>query len=217
MKASIVKNGEGLSISVNDEQIAPAAYMTYLEDNADYEGFKKAGYKLYCACVYMGDGTINEAHGAHSFGKHIWKSRHHYDFTPVYDSVAKIVGDGKEKVFVMLRVNLNVPLWWRKENPEELLVLSNEEKKPYMQSIFSKKWREDVEKFLAYLCAYVKGFAFSENVIAIQVAGMQTEEWLAFRNATGSFDYSLPAKTAYAEWLKNKYGKEVNAYLPASN
>ena len=116
----------------------------------------------------------------------------------------------------MLRVNLNAPKWWREENPDELLVLSDGVKRPYMQSIFSKKWREDVEKFLAYLCAYVKGFAFSENVIAIQVAGMQTEEWLAFRSATGCFDYSIPAQNAYAEWLTNKYKKQFNAYLPTS-
>ena len=216
MKAELLKIHDKTAIFVNGEEVAPAAYMTYIEDNADYEGFHKAGYDLYCACVYMGDGTINEMHGLRCLGDHVWKARKHYDFTPVYRSVDKIVRASEGKARIMLRVNLNVPMWWRKENPDELLVLSDGVKGPYMQSIFSKKWREDVEKFLAYLCAYVKGFPFSENVIAIQVAGMQTEEWLAFRNATGSFDYSLPAQNAYAEWLKNKYKKEVNAYLSTS-
>lgn len=215
MKASIIKEKEGLTIQVDGKNIPPAAYMTYIEKNADYEGFAKAGYNLFCACVYMGDGTINENHGLHCLGNHVWKARRHYDFTPVYDSVERIVKADKG-ARVMLRVNLNVPKWWREENPEELVVLSNGEKKPYMQSIFSKKWRKDVEKFLAYLCAYVRGFAFSENIIAIQIAGMQTEEWLALRTATGCFDYSIPAQKAYAEWLKNKYKKDVNAYLPSS-
>ena len=117
MKAELLQNGDKKSIFVNGEEIAPLAYMTYLEDNADYEGFKKAGYNLYCTCVYMGDGTINEMHGLHCFGQHVWKARGEYDFTPVYNSVKKIVGDGKEKVYVMLRVNLNAPTWWREENP----------------------------------------------------------------------------------------------------
>lgn len=216
MKAELGKVDGKNAILIDGEEFAPAAYMTYIEDNADYEGFYKAGYDLYCACVYMGDGTINETHGLRPLGRHVWRSRHHYDFTLLYDSVEKIVKatDGKGKV--MLRVNLNAPMWWRRENPEELLVLSDGVKAPYMQSIFSKKWRKDVEKFLAYLCSYIRGFPFSESVIAIQIAGMQTEEWLAFRNATGCFDYSLPAQNAYAKWLKNKYKNEVDAYLPTS-
>lgn len=214
MKASIVKEGAGFTICVNGDRVVPAAYMTYLDENADYAGFKKAGYKLYCACVYMGDETINETHGLRCLGEHVWKSREEYDFTPVYNSVKKIVADGKEKVYVMLRVNLNAPKWWRAENPEELVVLSDGVKKPYMQSVFSKKWREDAKKFLTALCNYVQEFDFAENVIAIQVAGMQTEEWLALRLATGSFDYSIPAQNAYKEWLENKYKKQVDAYIP---
>ena len=73
-----------------------------------------------------------------------------------------------------------------------------------------------MEKFLAYLCAYVNGFPYAENVIALQIAGMQTEEWLAFRSASGSFDFSLPAQNAYRKWCKKKYGEAFNAYLPTA-
>ena len=214
MKASIIKDRAGLSMCINGEKVSPVAYMTYLENNADYEGFKNADYNLFCACVYMGDGPINEVSGVHCFGDHVWKAKDCYDFTPVYESVKKIVGDGSQKTYVMLRVNLNAPRWWREENPEELLVPSGNPNKTYMQSFFSKKWRADVERFLDKLCSYLKEFTFSENVVALQLAGMQTEEWLAYRGADGGFDYSLPAQKAYAEWLKNKYKTDVNAYLP---
>ena len=213
MKAEMVKEGNAFMLSVKGEKILPAAYMSYLEDNADYEGFTKAGYNLFCACVYMGDGPINETSGVHTFGRHVWKARRHYDFTPIYESVEKIV-KANENARVMLRVNLNVPLWWRKENPEELVVLSDGKREPYMQSEYSELWREDVEKFLAYLCAYVRGFPFSKHIVAIQLAGMQTEEWLALRTAEGCFDYSAPAQRAYKKWLLNRYQNEVNAYLP---
>ena len=59
MKASVIKDRAGLSMCINGEKVAPVAYMTYLENNADYEGFKKEGYNLFCICVYMGDGPIN--------------------------------------------------------------------------------------------------------------------------------------------------------------
>lgn len=215
MNARVVREKEGFVFNVKGERIVPAAYMSYLEDNADYEGFQKAGYNLFCACVYMGDGPINEISGVRTFGRHVWKARKRYDFTPIYDSVEKIVKTN-EDARIILRVNLNAPLWWRKENPSELVVLSDGKREPYMQSEHSKIWREDVEKFLEYVCAYVKGFPFSKHIVGIQLAGMQTEEWLALRTATGCFDYSSPAQAAYKAWLGNKYKKEVNAYLPTS-
>ncbi len=212
MKAKIINRENDLIVRANGEEILPAAYMSYLENNADYKEFKKAGYTLFCACVYMGDCTINELSGVRPFNDHVWKARENYDFTPVRESVKKIVGDGKEKVYVMLRVNLNAPKWWREENPDELTRLSDG--KTYMQSIFSRKWLEDAKAFLEKLYAYIKTCEFSENIIAVQVAGMQTEEWLALRTATGCFDYSTPAKNAYTSWLENKHKKAVNAYLP---
>ena len=212
MKAQIINRNDNLIIKVNGEEILPAAYMSYLEKNADYEGFKKAGYSLFCACVYMGDCTINEISGVHPFNDRVWKSREVYDFTPVYNSVKKVVGDGTQETYIMLRVNLNAPIWWREENPDELTKLSDG--KTYMQSIFSKKWMEDAKLFLEKLCAYVSSFEFSKNVIAVQVAAMQTEEWLAVRTESGCFDYSMPAKNAYYTWLENKGKNTFNAYLP---
>ena len=212
MKAQIINKNDNLILRVKEEEILPAAYMSYLEENADYEGFKRAGYTLFCACVYMGDCTINEISRVRPFNDHVWKAREEYDFTPVHNSLKKIIGDGGERVYVMLRVNLNAPLWWREENPDECTVLSDG--KAYMQSIFSKKWLADAKLFLEKLCAYIQASEFCENIIAVQVAGMQTEEWLALRTATGCFDYSTPAKNAYSAWLENKYKNKFNAYLP---
>lgn len=212
MKAQIINRNDNLILQVNGEKILPAAYMSYLESNADYEGFKKAGYSLFCACVYMGDCTINELSGVRPFNDHVWKAREEYDFTPVRNSLKKIVGDGTEQAYVMLRVNLNAPIWWREENPSERTVLSDG--KAYMQSIFSKKWLADAKLFLNKLCDYIQTSEFCENVIAVQVAGMQTEEWLALRTATGCYDYSLPAQNAYTAWWENKYKTSFNAHLP---
>ena len=212
MKAKIIQRKNNLILWANGEEILPAAYMSYLEQNADYEGFKRAGYRLFCACVYMGDCSINEVSNVRPFNDHVWKARGCYDFAPVYNSVKSIVGKGEQKAYVMLRVNLNAPKWWREENPEELTKLSDG--KRYMQSIFSNKWLADAKLFLDKLCAYVRGCEFAENIIAIQVAGMQTEEWLALRTATGSFDYSAPALAAYIAWQEDRQKKTVNAHLP---
>ena len=214
MKAKIVKKQDNLLLTVNDKTIAPAAYMSYLEENADYAGFQKAGYDLFCACIYMGDCPINEFSGVRPFGDHIWKARDVYDFSPLHNSVKKIVGDGTAQTYIMLRVNLNTPMWWRKENPDELT--ENSDGNVYMQSVFSEKWKKNAKTFLTKLCEYVRTFEYSEHVVAIQVAGMQTEEWLAMRTGTGALDYSLPAQRAFAAWLREKYGVEFDVLpMPA--
>lgn len=205
MNARIVKQYDNLIIEANGARIVPAAYMSYLEDAANYVGFQRAGYNLFCACVYMGDCPINEFSGIRPFGDHIWKARDNYDFSPLYNSVQKIVGDGTHKAYIMLRVNLNTPQWWRKENPDELT--ENSDGGRYMQSVFSEKWKVDAKTFLTKLCDYVRTLAYSENIIAIQVAGMQTEEWLAMCTGTGALDYSLPARKAFAKWLQEKYNR----------
>ena len=203
MKTNIIKDGENLYIDADGEKILPAAYMSYIDDNADYQQFYKAGYRLFCACVYMGDGYINETSRLRVFNDCVWKSREVYDFSPVYNSVKKIIEAAEEKVYVMLRVNLNTPLWWREENLGELTRLSDGT--TCLQSIFSKKWRADAKIFLERLCGYLRSFEFSQNIIAVQLAGMQTEEWFAVRTATGCLDYSAPAKKAFQAWLDKTY------------
>ncbi len=215
MEAKIVNYNDNLILKVNGERLIPAAYMSYLEEGADYDGFKRLGYNLFCACVYMGDCSINEYSGVRPFGDCVWKSRDEYDFAPVYNSVKKIVGDGKQKVYVMLRVNLNTPQWWRRENPDELTVLTDGKK--YMQSVFSEKWRADAKQFLTKLCEYIKDSEFSENVIAIQVAGMQTEEWIAMWTPTGTLDCSPCAKKSFERWCKKRQKNNFIAYLPTPN
>ena len=205
MKAKVVKWQDNLMIEADGERVAPAAYMSYLENNADYKGFQLAGYDLFCACVYMGDCPINEFSGIRPFSDHIWKARDIYDFSPLYNSVKKIVESGRQKTYVMLRVNLNTPQWWRRENPDELT--ENSDGNVYMQSVFSEKWKADAKLFLEKLYAYLRTFTFQENVIAIQIAAMQTEEWLAMCTGTGALDYSLPARKAFGLWLQEKYGK----------
>ena len=211
MKAKIVNNNGNLIFEINGKRVIPAAYMSYLEDNADYSGFKQAGYNLFCACVYMGDCPVNELSGVLPFNDHVWKSRDKFDFTPVYDSVKRIVGEEKEG-YVILRVNLNTPLWWRKENPDELLVLTDGKK--YNQSIFSEKWHEDAKLCLTKLVEYVKNFEFSENIVAIQVAGMQTEEWIAMWTPTGTLDISPCAQKAFATWCKKRRKEKFIHYVP---
>lgn len=194
MEVKIIEEKGGLSLSVNGEIIAPVAYMTYIEDNARYDDFSKAGCKLFSACVNMGDATINPLSGVRCFGKHVWKSKDEYDFTPVHDTIAKVV-QANPNAYLLLRVNVNAPVWWQEEYKNERAVLSDGTLG--FPSIFSEKWKTDVEVFLTKLCAYLSTSSLGEHVVALQIAGMHTEEWMALMTATGAYDYSTLAQTAF--------------------
>ena len=204
MKANVVKKNGKLQIGVGDSLLAPAAYMTYLDENGDFESFRRAGYKLFCVCVNMGDCSINPNSDILPFAEHVWKARGKYDFTPVHRALKKAVGDGNSPVYVLLRLNVSAPRWWQEENPDECIVYGDGLQG--MQSVFSQRWKGDAKLFIDQLCTYLKEGAFSSNVIGLQIAAMHTEEWIAPRTPTGAYDYSLPARRAFAEYLEKKYG-----------
>lgn len=201
MKAEIISTGNGLAVSVDGKTVIPAAYMSYLPDKADYDGFIKAGYDLYCCCVFMGDCTINELSGVRPFARSVWKSEDEYDFSPVAEAIKKVVAKRDRKVYVILRVNLNAPAWWREKYPEELTLMSDG--KRYMQSVFSERWLSDSKKFIGKLDDFIENSEFSESVIGYQLAAMQTEEWIAMCSPDGELDFSEPARKAYKTWVKN--------------
>ena len=202
MKRIIEKNGM-LYIDVDGKTIPPLAYMSYLPEYADYDRFGRSGYDLFSACIYMGDGPVNYISGIKPFEEGIWKSRCVYDFSSV-DRVLRKVLSGNCNAYIILRVNINAPKWWLEENVDDVTLL--EDGTPLMQSVFSKKWKQDVECFLEKLQVYLDNSAYANNVIAWQIAAMHTEEWLAPCKGNYESDYSACARSAFQEWCEKKYG-----------
>ena len=205
MKRIIRKNGR-LIMEADGKEIFPIAYMSYLPQHADYTGFKKIGYRLFSACIYMGGTPANETSGIRPLGKAIWTARDTYDFSSVEETLRYTLGD-EPNGYVLIRININAPYWWREENPDEVTVMENGV--TLMQSIFSKKWIAEVKVFLNKLKEYLDGSKYRNHVVAWQLGGMQTEEWLSpiiWGNDGAESDFSKPAKEAFRTWCKNKYG-----------
>ena len=111
MKKVLLKNNN-LILNVDGKDIAPIAYMSYLPFRANYETFRKIGYELFSASVCMGDKPINELSGIRPFEKPIWKARKEFDFSVVDKVVGQVLGD-ELKGYLLLRINVNMPSWWR--------------------------------------------------------------------------------------------------------
>ena len=201
MKKVVYKNGNPI-FQVDGKDIAPVAYMSYLPTLANYREFHSLGYELFGACIYLGDMPINELSGIRPFEQAIWTSREVYDFSVVDRVVQRALGD-VPKGYLLLRINVNVPSWWRKENPDELVLCSDG--KTWMQSSFSEKWITDVKTFFDKLKAHIEQSSYAQNVIAWQIAAMNTEEWIAPAYEGEEPDFSICARKGFAAWCKEKY------------
>lgn len=204
MKAIKIINGIPY-FEVDGEIIPPTAYMTYLTHNAEYGAFYKAGFRLFCLCVQASSYPGNEKSGlSGGFTPETWKEENRFDFSALDGNVLQLLEQtGDKNVKIILRINLNMPRWWREKYPEELTLFENGAKS--MQSIFSERWRGDACRFLDALKLHIEESGYRDNVIAWQPSAMHTEEWIAPSSEGAIGDTSAAAKKAFILFLQKKY------------
>lgn len=191
---------------VDGEIVVPAAYMTYFTENADYKAFSRAGFTLYSIGVRFSEFAGNEETGLNGgFTPQTWISEDEYDFSSLDSDIAKLIEEtGNKNAKIILRINLNMPGWWREKYPEELTLFDNGQ--TLMQSISSKRWREDGGRYLCALKRHIEAAGYVQNVIAWQPAAMHTEEWFAPIDVAATEDFSVPAQNEFREFCRKKYG-----------
>lgn len=202
-----IKSVNGVpNFEVDGKIVVPAAYMTYLTKNADYKSFSRSGFETYCISVAASEFPINEETGlAKGFTPQTWLEDGEYDFSSLDLDIRKLIADTDNRdVKIILRINLNMPGWWRRRFPRELTLYDDGTTR--MQSISSMQWLEDGERYLSALKAHLDNSGFSKNVIAWQPAAMHTEEWIAPVRRSVTEDYSEPAQLAFLAYCKRKYG-----------
>lgn len=193
--------------------LVPAGYMTYITKNADYASFSRAGFDLFCTCVRLSEFAGNEETGlTGGFSPQTWVGENEFDFSSLDKDIARILEEtGKADARIILRINLNMPGWWRKKYPEELTLFDDGE--TLMQSIHSLRWRKDAGLYLTVLKKHLEEAGYAKNVIAWQPAAMHTEEWFAPMDVSSAEDFSRPATDAFIAYCKEKYQNtgELNA------
>lgn len=188
------------------ELITPAAYMTYLTKNADFKSFSKCGFGLYSLTTMLGEFAANEETGIKGgFSSPTWIGENEYDFSSLDDDIRSLLEQtGNAEAKIVLRINLNMPAWWRKRYPSELTLYDDGETR--MQSICSLRWRTDAGEYLKALKTHLGERGYTKNVIAWQPAAMQTEEWIAPVRSSATEDYSEPSQAAFRRYCMQKYG-----------
>ena len=108
---SEVKNHNGLpSLFVNGEYVPEVAYITYKLDNARYEDFSNAGYKLFSVCLNFSEMPINESAPVLVMDKGIFE-KEEPDFSIVHKNFDLILKNNPD-AYIFPRVNVNLPENW---------------------------------------------------------------------------------------------------------
>lgn len=197
-----VKSSKGLpELWINGRRVPPFAYMSYLGQGSYYKEVAAQGVDIFCLPAYLGDQGINSTSGIKPFRPSFWLSENTFDFSVIqkeFETLTQVKSDAK----VIVRVHLDAPRWWQRQNPSEVTLLPSGQH--LRVSYASEKWRKDAGMALHALLNWIKSSDFNANLIGIHVAGGSTEEW--FYHYGESFHDGSPARRdLFRKWLREKY------------
>ncbi len=195
------------TLYINGEPHAAVAYMTYLEKFNEYDDFAAAGYKFFSVPVLFSGRWISITDGLTPFKKGIFDVKGAPDFSLFDEAVEKILAACPD-AYIIPRVNISMPLWWEKENPDEL---NMKDGVPCRESFYSEKWLNDASDFLRQFTQYTNSCKYAPHIVGYQIAGGNTEEWFHFDMNGG---YGECAKPAFKAFLEKYYPETEYKGLP---
>ena len=202
MRCCIKKEGLKTYFDIDGKKVFPSAYMSYNPQ-------KDIGVNVFMFPVYAGDEGINMESGLKPFYKNFFKGYGKYDFSEIEEILEKISSVEDEEVYIIPRVCLEPPIWWQRENPDE--VARDFRGEPQRESYASEKWRKDMTVALKALIDYFDNSKWKNKVIGIHIAAGGTEEWAYHsRYSAQYYDYSEVNRKSYIKWLLKKYNTLEN-------
>ncbi len=206
---SMVKDLNGTpALFINDKPFVSVAYMTYLEEYNDYKSFAQQGYNFFSAPVLFSGRWINVLNNTPPFKKGIFDVKGSPDYLLFDKTVEKILAECPE-AYIFPRVNISMPEWWEKENPDDVNITSDGTS--CRESLYSLKWRKDAAQMLRQFVEYVNNSAYSSHIVGYQIAGGNTEEWFHFDMNAG---YCKNAEKGFNDFLRKHYPDTAFKGLP---
>ena len=207
-----IENGRAVFM-VDGQRLPPMAFTSNERLTRDYaEQLADAGINLYFIWEVFGMlNSDNEDEMQRQWQKTVDEARMVLDINP--------------NAYIVLRVSLNPPEKWLDENPDDLVAFEDGRTDhctstllPYkdtsrMNSLISRKFREDSADYLRKRIEAVEASDFGHRVIGYFLNGGCCGEW-CYTNGIDSdenvYGFSPAFKWFYSQWLKEKYGTEEN-------
>lgn len=207
--SSEVKDCGGVpTLYVNGKVFPSVAYMTYFEKFNEYRSFADAGYSFFSVPVLFAGRWINAAADTPSFKKGIFDTKNAPDFSLFDIAIEKVLAECPD-AYIFPRVNISMPEWWEKENPDDVNI--KDDGTSCRESMYSSKWRSDAAEMLKEFIAYVNSSEYASHIVGYQIAGGNTEEWFHFDTDAG---FCKNAEKGFNSFLEKYYPDSSFSGLP---
>ncbi|MBT9132332.1 MAG: hypothetical protein DDT33_00846 [Firmicutes bacterium] len=160
-----------------------------------------------------------------------WNGPGKFDYQSV-DSLIQCLLKAAPNTLLIPRLELNAPIPWQKENPEELCLyhdaprdmdsvknifsISKHDPAGYQegqfssQSFASERWKEDAREALLRFLDHVTLAPYASRIIGYHLTFGISGESQLWGGWAGKFaDYSEPMRRAFGKWLQAKYGGDI--------
>ena len=152
-----------------------------------------------------------------------WHKVSDFDTEPMREEIACAL-DANENAKVIVRLHLNPPYWWLRDNLNECVLyrcrdgeshgiddgeqerlITNDNYCYLRVSLASEKWKKEAGELMVKFMESIKGTREGDSLVAIQVACGMFGEWHHWGYTP---DVSVHAKNAFKKYLKEKYVTE---------
>lgn len=208
-----LKYVHGKKVFYIDKKLTPPVVYAL----SDFPGAYANTHYAYTNIKQFGEKGINivSADAAISIG---WHKHYPFDSEPVTAEIEAVL-DANPNAKVLLRLHMNPPYWWLRDNPDECTVyrtpdgdingiddgeqdrlIKNDLKLNMRASLASTKWLDEANEKLIHILESIKGTRIENALIGIQVACGVYGEWHQW-----GCDVSAPMARRFARFLKEKY------------
>ena len=200
---------------LNDAPYTKPLFATYVPTEHYYKQMASIGIELF-------NFQTNCAEDPYGHGTPTWPAPDRWDFSQM-DARASAILAAKQDAYILPRIYIEAPEWWRAQHPEALQRLDHggstylpgfapgvvAEGRTY-GSIASPVWREAMAGALRKTVEHMLQAPWGGRVFGFELAALATEEWYPWScNQQQLSGYEPAMATAFRAWLKAKYDTDA--------
>ena len=205
-------NGNAPELFTDDEKVIPIMYaLSDMPGSQSNTAQAQRNIKNFAKCginIVSVDTNLNLG----------WHKSTDFEIEPMQAEVAGAL-EANPNAKIILRLHMNPPYWWMRDNPQELVeyngepgvddgetyrLIRNDGNHILHVSLASKKWLEEAGELLKRFCRELSDTVEGESVIGIQVACGVYGEWHQWGIDTGK-----AMREKFQEFLCEKYDSDV--------
>ncbi len=220
----VVKEYNGRpTIFANDQPVSPVMYSltdcpggrnTWEERPArNLKNFSDAGFQLFQVAVWFED---------------IWKQDGSLDINYVQKQIRGVM-DINPNAIVFIRLHINAPFWWDKQNPDETTLFADGEtlempqywtlvrnttnkdlERTKIHSLASEKWRKETTEKLVEFCNRLSATPEGKRLAGLHLCDGVSHEWHYWGFIEHDPDTGISMTRYFRQWLTEKYTTDEN-------